>query len=186
LSGKIAGGRGVIKMKTINLKLTLRVFLLALLTAGCGFDNSMPSDKAMEENFRSREADFKKLVTMLKEDSNLAEVNFGGAYLRSHDRPKAEIPAQRINEYRRLLRQIGVDSVTNFDGKNSFVFLFWSGWRENVPHKTYKQYYYDEKPPSPLVDSLNQPEELPGERKFEAYKRIADNWYLLYSRDFSH
>lgn len=173
-------------MKTANLKLTLLVFSLALLKSGCGFGGSMPSDKAMEENFRSHEADFEKLATMLKEDSNLAEVNFGEAYLRSHNRPKAEIPARRMNEYRRLLRQTGVDRITNFDGKNNFVFLFWSGWRENVPHETRKNYFYAEKPPSPLVDSLDSAEELPGERKFEAYKRIADNWYLLYFRDFSH
>ena len=56
-----------------NLILQIALFWFAILVGGCGsFDvfnhneTPMPSDKAMEENFRAHEADFNKLLTMLK------------------------------------------------------------------------------------------------------------------------
>jgi hypothetical protein len=100
-------------MKSINLKLML-VVLLTLFASSCGNLSRAPSDKSMEERFRANEADFNKLIAMLKEDK-LFELTPEAAYLapiNNNESPvKTELPAERMEEYRRLLRQTGANRV---------------------------------------------------------------------------
>ena len=139
----------------------------------------MPSDKAMEENFRAHEADFNKLVTMLKEDSNVETVDLQSAFTFDVPRQKLELPSQRLNEYRRLLRQINVKSVSR--GETDFIFPAWSS---GLMLDKAKFYVYSEKPPSSLVDSLDKTANLPlSDGDIVGYKRISGNWYLKYWED---
>ena len=168
-------------MKKINPKFML-VGLFAMLAVGCGFFSSPPaSDKSMLENFRAHEADFKKLASMLKEDANLVLVNEAAAFSPSTERgvpPKAaELSPQRLDEYRRLLKQTGVLMITRGEGGMSFVTQEGSDPIDGLE----KNYVYAENPPSPLVDSLDQIDKLSrhrGQLRKGVYKKIADNWYI--------
>ncbi len=157
-----------------NLILETVLLLFVLMAVGCS--STPPSDKSMEEKFRTHEAGFKKLASMFKEDANLDSVDETAAYLPGDgpgNRPKAELSTQRLDEYRRLLKQTGVKNIfRNKDG--SVHFGAWSGWYGIDPTSSQgKDYMYAEKPPSLLVDSLDQTDKL-------GYKKIADNWYLVY------
>ncbi len=165
--------------KMLNLKQSLVVFFV-LSAFGCFF-SSPPSDISMEEKFRSNEAAFNRLVGMMREDSNLVAVDLKAAYLLSNeigdDRPRSDITAKRIDEYHRLLKQIGVNEIGNFGGSTTFKVWETFDWMSSE----HKNYLYIETLPSPLLDSLNDKSKLRYEMKKSAelgYKKIADNWYL--------
>ena len=168
-------------MKTTNLKFML-VGLFAMLAVGCGIFSSPPaSDKSWQENFRAHEADFKKLASMFKEDANLFLLNEAAGFFDSTERsvpPKAaELPPQRMDEYRRLLKQTGVLMISRGGG---YIYFVTQEGHDPIDY-LHKRYVYAENPPSPLVDSLDQIDKLSrnrGQLRKGVYKKIADNWYL--------
>lgn len=154
------------------------IFLLS--ATGCFFSRP-PSDNSMEEKFRSNEAAFKRLVVMMREDMNLAAVNFDAAYFPSKEfgdsRPKADIPAKRFDEYRRLLKQIGASEIVNTGGNISFT--VWESGIVDPIKSGYKNYLYTETLPSPMLDSLDDTSKLrKAAGEDSGYKKIAENWYL--------
>ncbi len=162
-----------------NLKKLLAV-IFVLAAMGCFFSRP-PSDKSMEEKFRSNEAAFKRLVLMMREDMNLAAVDIDAAYLPSKEiadaRPKAELPAKRIEEYRRLLKQISVNEIRN--AGESVIFPAWQSREIDPMNSGHKNYLYTETLPSPLLDSLDDTSKLPYQPGMDSgYKKIAENWYL--------
>ena len=169
-----------------NLILQIALFLFAILVGGCGsFDvfnhdeTPMPSDKAMEENFRTHEADFNKLVTMIREDAEVKIVDLESAYTFDVPRQKLELPPQRLSEYRRLLKQINVKSI--YHGEMGISFLAWSGGTDMGKAK---YYVYSETPQTSLVDSLDNTSKLPHTSgDISASKKIGGNWYLSYWED---
>lgn len=169
-------------MKNLNLKSTVLLSLLVLSIAGCS--STPPSDRAMEEKFRAHEADFKKLASMFKEDAKLGSVDETAAYLPGNQpgaSPKAEIPAERMSEYRQLLDKTGVKKILR--GADSIHFIVWRGWNGIDPGNfKAKDYVYAESPRYPTADSLDQRDKLLIDGSApEVYKKIADNWYLEYS-----
>ena len=157
------------------------VGLFAMLAVGCGFFSRPPaSDKSMQENFRAHEADFKKLASMFKED-NFSFVSEAVPYLPSPERGQlkaAELSPQRLDEYLRLFKQTGVIYISRGEGYISFLTQEGSDPIDDLD----KSYVYAENPPSPLVDSLDQIDKLPGNQlKKGVYKKIADNWYIEFS-----
>lgn len=156
------------------------VAVFVLSAVGCFF-SSPPSDKSMEEKFRSNEAAFNRLVVMIREDMNLAAVDLEAAYLPSKEigdvRPKAKIAAKRTDEYHRLLKQIGANEIRNIGG--SIVFSVWESREIDPMNSGHKNYLYTETLPSPLLDSLDDTSELPSRTGEDlGYKKISDNWYL--------
>ena len=149
--------------------------LFGLLAIGCSSLTAPPTDKSMEEKFRANEADFKKIVTMYREDK-LSRLSPDAAYTEPNGelKPavKVELPAPRMEEYRRLLRQIGSDGMDNMNQAIIlYVFTGKEGWFSSDYRE--KSYVYSETPLEPIVDSLDQ-----DKTKQIGYKKITDNWYL--------
>ena len=169
-------------MKIFNFILPVFIFLFALVVFSCS--NPMPTDKSMEENFRARESDFHKLVSMMRENVSLESVDENGAF-----RPRdIYVPAQQLDEYRRLLRETGVKNVVSFNG--SIIFIFWvdgDGFYDRyIDPGAYqvKEYIYTETMPSSLFDSLDDTEKLNVKQGVTSgFKKIGDNWFLRYSSD---
>lgn len=180
-------------MKIFNLKLIFCVSFLALMALGCS--NNPPSDSAMEEKFHSQEADFKRLVTMIREDARIESVEEKGAYRLtgsgkepSQKTPGPEITQERLDEYSRLLRQTGVKNIFRTD--NKVVFIVWSDgdsfYERNIDPGTFqsKDYVYTEELPAPLINALDDPGKLPkGKNGNAGYKKITDNWFLYFLKD---
>lgn len=142
-----------------------------------------PSDKTMEEKFRVNEAEFNKFVKMLKEDSRIEDVNLEAAYGHGYDY-KLPLPPERMNEYRRLIKQIGIKNASQ-TSRDKIFFTVWRdtlGWNitEKVRFRS-KHYIYSESPQSPLFDSLDDAGKLVDSNgNINAFKKISDNWYLAY------
>lgn len=168
-------------MKAINLKLML-VVLFALFAFACGYLGGVPPDKTMEEKFRLHEADFNKLIMMIKEDK-LLELTSEAAYLAPSDNNergiKTELSAERMKEYRRLLRLAGARRVAAGKDQVFYLYVFEgdTGWI--FSDYQIKSYVYSEIPRSPLVDSLDRKSDLPNvDYLISAYKKIGNKWYL--------
>jgi hypothetical protein len=104
---------------------------------------------------------------MFKEDTKLNWVSL--EEMNADESTKLNIPQSRIDEYRKILKQIGVKSI----GRNEKGNIVIGGWYKHtrLSGGILKQYVYTEMPPSHLLKSLDG-------ATWEGYKRIADNWYL--------
>lgn len=110
---------------------------------------------------------------MFKEDSHLFKLDHESAFT-SWD-TKADLPQQRMDEYRQLLTKLNVISVNRREPSGDIALLVWTRRHMIIGTKS-KYYLYAETPPEPLVDSLD---ELVGGADAFAHKRISNNWYLL-------
>ena len=157
-------------------KLALRkcacLLFLLFFVAGCGIF-SYPTDQTMEARFRSDEASFQRLVQMFKEDARLYSLNHKAASL-AFDQ-KADLSTQRMEEYRSLLRRLGLWVVSRGE-KTGNIYL--KAWHQNgfLIGGSSKYYVYAEDPPAGLVDSLDKLKD--GGQDAYAFKKIFDRWYL--------
>ncbi len=148
--------------------------LLSLILVGCGNPfNTYPSDSLLEERYRSHRADFDKLASLFKADANLSSVGSEAAWVSFE--VKANISQQRLNEYRALFDKLEVKNIGRGEKSGNFYILAWNKDGFIIGGSS-KLYIYAETPPSPLVDSLDEPANS-GHDAY-AFKRIADNWYL--------
>ena len=164
------------KMLPVILKATTTFLLLAALTlvASCGL-GAHPSDQALEQRLRSDEADFNRLVAMLKEDSDIVRLGEDFVFL-SEDSNRL-IPKERLDEYRRLFRKLGLEA--GFHRSGSKLRLIASSKGMIIPNSE-KSYVFSADELSPLVDSLervirdNRGDQPP------VFKRLYGNWYIYY------
>ena len=151
--------------------------LLGLLAVGCSSLRVPPTDKSMEEKFRANGADFNKLITMFREDK-LSQLTPETAYIElsgNSDRAiQTELTPLRMEEYRRLLRQVGAEGI---DTMNQAIILYVFTNKGEWVSQDYreKSYVYSQTPLSPIVGSLDQ-----NENPHIGYKKISDDWYLRY------
>jgi hypothetical protein len=152
------------------------LLLLFALTA-CRIFDSYPSDNSLIEKFRSNEADFRRLAKMFKEDVKLSGVDHKSAWVDYNYNFKADIPQQRLDEYRSLLKRLGVQHIVRGDKSGHFYLLV---WRENglFIGGSSKFYIYADwlPPPSPLTDSLDALKQS-GHDAY-AFKQFEEHWYL--------
>lgn len=127
----------------------------------------------MEAKFRSDEASFQKLVEMFKKDGHLSSLNNEAAYL-SFDQ-KADLSKQRMDEYRDLLKKLGLWVVSRGEKTGN---IYMKAWHRNafLIGGSSKYYVYAENPPEALVDSLDKLKDS-GHDGY-AFKKISGNWYL--------
>jgi hypothetical protein len=170
------------------MKLTHTIFVAILLAASvltlscCGIlPDPFPSDSVMEATFNKHEAEFNRLVSMIKEDSPVDLVWPDRASAPSPNtvpnRVDVELPKERQKEYRTLFKRLGVRNMTRW--RDTITLEAWEN--NNFVSSESKSYFYAESPPSPLVSSL---EESSSTRDVSEYKHVRGNWYLHYSKSF--
>ena len=127
----------------------------------------------MEEKFRSEQASFHKLVEMFKKDARLSSLNKEAAYL-SFDQ-KADLSKQRMDEYRSLLKKLGLGVVSRGEQTGN---IYMKAWHRNgfLIGGSSKSYVYAENPPEALVESLDKLKNS-GHDAY-AFKKISDRWYM--------
>lgn len=156
------------------------VLLLTLL--GYWYLSSQPpSDRALEDRFRSREAELQRLVSMFQEDAQAGEVTPEAAYLpysMGHEKRRVDLSPERLSEYRRLLKKNALSAVQRGGGGRIYLEAFASDYEQ------WKGYVYTESAPAPLVDTLNDFQAIGRSPALDStftrsgYKKISDNWYL--------
>src|ERR1700752_201083 len=95
--------------------------LLLLTIGGCG-ESSHPTDDALLRNFTNREADFERLLTMIRADKKLERVD--DTWTRPEDPSTIGVPPERIRSYRRLFSTLGIPrGFCAFHNPERFTFL---------------------------------------------------------------
>src|SRR5262245_50429304 len=79
--------------------------LLLLIAGGCG-KSSHPTDDALLRNFTKHEADFERLLTMIRADKKLERVD--DTWTRPEDPATIGVTPERIRSYRRLFSTLGI------------------------------------------------------------------------------
>ena len=158
-------------------------FCLSLVTLfGC--QGKLTSDDELVNRFLKHRENFEKLVRMMNDDTKVRTVHED--YVALDDTPiwrsddQKGFSTARWNEYKELFTQLGSPYIHRISRKGDVIEIA-SGSivvheiRDSEgPLVTSKGYSYSSKQPSPLAESLDNPQMNP------CYKRIDGNWYLYY------
>ncbi|MEJ7577790.1 MAG: hypothetical protein WKF74_12400 [Pyrinomonadaceae bacterium] len=161
-------------MKAVMLQFRFLFFISVLFLVGCG--SRHPSDQVLEQRLRSREAEFERIVAMLGEDSDVVRLSNDFVFMSEGSR--RSLSEERLSEYRRLFRELGIEAGMHRDGANTMRLIASS--RGLLMVGSEKSYVYSSAEPSPLVESLDAVIRKDGGDQAPVYKRVSGNWYLYY------
>lgn len=135
-----------------------------------------PSDQGMLANFQHHRTAFNQLLLMAQADKGLSSVNDG--WTDPDDLLTAGVSQRRVDQYHKLFKVTGVISCGMGDHQN--VDLRAWGVGNALSSDAHKGYVYLVKPPTNLLNSLDdcQPEDV--RFSVETYRHIQGNWYLFY------
>jgi hypothetical protein len=164
---------------------------IAMISSALDFNTNIPfpSDAELIKNFQDNEADFERVNQMTKEDSKFVRIANDFNWTKdsaAYPRPKSEkdLSEERWNEYRKLFKKLKLDNGINIQPNSIWFTSASSGM---VTGGSEKGYIYLMKEPSPIVDSLDNPNfnlpELQGRKAKILYRKLKNNWYLYYLVD---
>jgi hypothetical protein len=163
----------------------IKIFLLLCLIgiAFWGFHlwSSPPKDKTLIKCFYDNRDSFERLKNMLKADKEINGIFRSGIVPKNSVLIKSPeeigFPAERYEEYLRILRKLKVPNVSWYEEDLRFFIDGWGFvdggwrisiiWREDKPQKLVANLYEARKSTSSSPQQWN-----------EAYRHIEGNWYL--------
>jgi hypothetical protein len=139
---------------------------------------STHGDAVMIAHFRRHEAEFNELREMFARDADVGSLCEGYAVSRF------PLPAERIAEYKPLLRAADIRHGLTHEVRGQTLFRYWSKPATGFTDQSIEKGYATLRElPDRLVESLDPPSRL-GEGL--TYRHIDDGWYLYYyNRDSS-
>ena len=122
------------------------------------------SDTTLKQEFNAKRDQLSRLVRMSSEDRQMARI--------SADDPSSALSTQRLNQYRALFKEAGIEGgLERRDDFPSAIF-FYVDCSGSAVDRDCKGFAYSEKPLAPLKNKLNL---APG----VAFERVSGNWYLF-------
>lgn len=152
------------------------LFLALTMVAGCGFSRH-PSDEILAQRLKSNEAAFNRLAVMLFEDSDIVRLCDDCVFL--SEGSNRHIPDERLREYRRLFKELGIEAGFHRDGVHAVRLIASSKGGVFLPGSE-KSYVYSKIEPSPLVDSLDKVIARDRGDQAPIFRKLGDDWYLYY------
>lgn len=147
-----------------------------------------PSDKQMEAKFSQHRQEFEQLVTMIQEDTQIDSVTIydndpvspSDSINYDWKQRKPLISDDRLSEYQKLMRQIGVKRVSKkYAGPVHFLASFDSCCDEGHEWLAMeKGFVFRLSPPEKTQSSL---ENIDRNLLGTWHKQLEGNWYLYYS-----
>lgn len=164
-------------------KLTLSSFqsvalvpvLIMALAVGC-YRVDHPLDQVMEEKLKLQQADFDKLINMLKEDSDV--VRLGSSFAFFDKSSNRSLSNERMDEYRRLFDKLNLQNGVHRDRKDAIRLI--ASFHDGLLMKSEKSYVYSTADPSPQVSSLDNVTKTDRGDHAPVFKKVSNNWYLYY------
>jgi hypothetical protein len=171
--------------KAMGLLLLSVALLLLLVVWSC----AAPSDKSLSKRFQRHRSALEALARMSQEDGSVRVVtNDGSTYGWTSSQPGA-IPGKRLDEYRRLFRDIGAKRLDKDGEGDMYLEIHTGGF---VTHGADKGLLYCVGPEEPKVH-FSSYRYLPCEEQLQhgqegqkgdgydgcAYLRLAENWYIF-------
>jgi hypothetical protein len=136
-----------------------------------------PSDQTLEDRFRSNQAQFEELLKMLDEDSDVARIGQGFAFLTSGADPG--LSKERLEKYREFFKVLRLEGRVHRQDQSTVRFI--ASTNQNVfLGNSEKLYLHSEVAPSPLVDSLDEVIKTSGGKEARGFKKLSGSWYLAY------
>lgn len=177
------------KMQQITLGVVVLVLLLGLgvfamrNSMNWYGDNSLPTDAALDKEFRQREADLELLVKMARVDYRVVRIASDFTWLDNNagwPRPESELgfSQERWQEYRSLFKKLNLDGGILQETQGEIIYLI-SAKKGMVTNGTLKGYAYSVKELEPILQSLDDPTAMPKGKRV-AFKRLKEHWYLFY------
>ena len=156
-------------MRATNACRRLSILLLLFL---CACD--LPSDHGLITQFRQKRAQFDRLRQMIDVD------NLDGRIHADYADPK--LPATRLQEYRSLLRNVGVMRLWAHGKSKPFELI--ADGNGFLSKGDYKGYLYNPSPPAPHLQSLDDScfvtEQIPDSQRFcGGVLSLGDGWWLI-------
>lgn len=149
--------------------------LVLLIVAGCA-ESSHPTDDELLRNFTRHEADFERLLTMIRADRKLERVD--DTWTRPDDPSSIGVTSERIKSYRRLFSTLGIPrGFYAFHDPERFTFL--ASTRGLSVTGSAKGYAFLAENPTLIVTNLDTHWSADG-RSFTAYRHIKGSWYLYF------
>lgn len=148
------------------------LLLLLLVLSGCRAQH--PKDEDLLQRFRTHRQEFEQLLQMFREDKGLGRV--APDFTRPANTNEVGVTKERIDEYRRLFRTLGLSAGIEGYGERDAVFFYASTQGLSVSGSS-KGFAYLTKRPALLVDQLDG-YRSPDGRSFSAFRHIEGNWYL--------
>ena len=163
-------------MKLITHRLDRDVVLVSLLLMTSCSGAFLPSDKTLEERFRSNQAEFEKIIGMLNEDNDVVRIT--SKYVFLSENSTRQLPKERLDEYRRLMKELKLEGgIQRHDSERVLLIASASGIA--LPNAG-KCYAYSLKEPQPIVESLDELIKGSSGDHSLVYKKLRGNWYLCY------
>lgn len=148
-----------------------------------------PQDDLLKRNFKAHKVDFEKLANMAKEDYKVVRITEDFTWLDNNlswPRPESELgfSRQRWDEYRHLLRKIGLKKGLSRTESDIDVIFFIASSHGSISEGSEKGYAYIVKEPANLAESLDglDDKDASAESYVPIYKKIVANWYLYYKQ----
>ncbi|HUQ94142.1 MAG TPA: hypothetical protein VM120_20845 [Bryobacteraceae bacterium] len=159
------------------------VIALAVLASGCAPPRSLPADAQLERNFRTSEADFRKLAAMSSQDARITRIAndfnrvFEGVGAPVRPATPAELPPARWDGYRELFKKLSLSSGLSRDA--GCLLLPAAILQVGTVDSEEKGYAYCAERPSPLYPSLDKTP-VPVSKPLPAFRELKDHWYLYW------
>jgi hypothetical protein len=151
--------------------LFLIIASVLVFATGCG-RKSHPSDRAMMQNFFTHRVQFDELLSMFQHDRDLIQVAVN--YTVPEDASLVGVNSVRVDQYRRLMKEIGVLGLTKAKGGAQVSFCASaSGLSVSGSGKGYD---YLTNLPTPVLNRLDG--YVPLDNISRGYCQITNNWYL--------
>ncbi len=167
----------------------LKAGLLILLLALTACAKRDPTDDEMLQNFQQHRAEFEQLRIMVSADRGLQRVDQD--WTKPDDPAAIGISKERIAEYRRMFRRLGIPrGFQCYGDRSEITFIAHAEGLAVAGHA--KNYVWSQSEPDELVDSIDRfrvqeirqyRDYLDGKTKtfqkhWNVYRRIEGNWYL--------
>ena len=148
-----------------TVSLILTIFSLLLSELGCSLTH--PTDETLVARFFEREAEFERLLAMVRED--------GGQVIYRTWTENPHVSRARGREYRSTMKRLSVQTLIAWDEPQR-VRLFASSLGLSVSGSSKGFVYLERKPDSHLEDLDHY---RPRSADFEVYRHLKGNWYLF-------
>ncbi len=135
------------------------------------------ADAELIDNFRAHRAEFDRLLGMVHADEKLLRVDVDWT---SPENPQeAGVSPERVEEYRRMFRKLGVRRGFNAFGGRDYVEFMTSAKGLSIGGSA-KGYAYSTRRPELIVDDLDR-HRARQTSSFTAYRHIEGDWYLFFN-----
>jgi hypothetical protein len=166
-------------LKLLMMAVAGLLMVFAAFVVGCMIYVAHPDDEELIENFTKHEAEFNRLVEMIKKDDVLSRVD--DDWTEPKDPKSVGISEERIAEYRKIFKKLEIPRGFSYFKKEGDI-QFIANTQGLATGGSMKGYVYAEKTPEPLTENTDT-YDTGSPASYTVYRPVSGKWYLIYEYD---